>query len=196
MLWTPSENEAQRGRESASRDAGDLLQERAGLVGETVILTGTDAGGIHRQTAGHVRVVGSDDHAPVAVGAGGTALVQDQLELRRTLLRPGCGALVPEHLQLESVRMAGGDPGHLDDAGAVGEGGTERGVVVVLDRLVGVADLDLAVPDDPPRATGRSVMAVVNRPPLTSVMSPARNSARYAVWLPMSARAPEPGAPL
>ena len=132
-------------------EAGDLLQEGAGLVDETVVLTETDAGGVHRQTAGDVRVVGSDDHAPVAVGAGGTALVQHQLELGRTLLRPGGRALVPEHLQLESVRMTGGDPGHLDDAGAVGERGTERGVVVVLHRLVGVADLDLAVPDDRPQ---------------------------------------------
>ena len=71
MLWTPSENEAQRGSEADLVESGDLLQEGAGLVDETVVLAETDTGGVHRQTAGDVRVVRSDDHPAVAVGARG-----------------------------------------------------------------------------------------------------------------------------
>ncbi len=44
--------------------------------------------------------------------------------------------------------MPGGDAGDLYDADALLETGTEAGVVVVLDRLVGVADRGFAVPHD------------------------------------------------
>ena len=62
------------------------------------------------------------------------ALVEHQLELRRTLLLPGGGAAVTEHLQRQPVGMTRGDPRDLDDPDTVLELGGESGVVVVLDR--------------------------------------------------------------
>jgi hypothetical protein len=44
--------------------------------------------------------------------------------------------------------VAGGDAGYLHDADALLEPGAEAGVVLVLDRLVGVSHLDLLMADD------------------------------------------------
>ena len=83
----------------------------------------------------------------ITARAGGT-LVQHELELRRTLLLPLRGALVPEDLEREAVRVAGGDAGDLHDTDALLESGAEAGVVVVLDRFVGVAHRGLPMADD------------------------------------------------
>ena len=110
MLWTPSSKEAQRGSESASSRPGHLLQEGAGLVGEAVVLAEAHARRVHRQAAGDVRVVRADDHAAEAA-APGRALVQHQVELRRSLLRPLRGTLVAEDLDGQAVRDGRRRPG-------------------------------------------------------------------------------------
>ena len=152
---------------SPPRDAGDLLQEGAGLVDETFVLTEADTGCVHRQTAGDIRVVRTDDHAAeTAVPVGPSFSIS--WNSRRTLLLPLRGALVAEHLQREPVGVAGGDSGDLDDADAVVEAGAEAGVVVVLDSLEGSLTAACPWPITVPSGTGRSVIAVANRPPLTS----------------------------
>ena len=66
-------------------DAGDLLEEGPRLIGESVVLTEADARGIHRQAAGQVRVIGTEDDLPVTV-LRGRRLVQEQLDLSRPAL--------------------------------------------------------------------------------------------------------------
>ena len=50
---------------------GDLLEEGARLVDEEVALPMADAGEVHRQAAADVRVLGADEHLPVAVDRAG-----------------------------------------------------------------------------------------------------------------------------
>ena len=128
-------------------DAGDLLEEGAGLVHEAVVLADTHARGVHRKSAREVRVIRPDDH-PAVAAARCRVVVVDHLEFGGSLLFPACGSAVTEDLQEQAVRMSRGDPRHLDDADALGELGAEAGVVVVLDRFVAVAHRRLAVPDD------------------------------------------------
>ena len=73
----------------------------------------------------------------------------------------------------------------------------KRGVVVVLDRLVGVADRDVVVAHD--GAERQRALGDHGAEPAAAdldLMSPQRNSATYVRWLPTSASAPEPGPPL
>ena len=67
MLCTPSSKVAQRGSDDCLVDAGDLFEERPGLVGEGVVLAEADAGGVHGEAAGQVGVFGAEDDLAVAV---------------------------------------------------------------------------------------------------------------------------------
>ena len=125
-------------------DPGHLLQEGAGLVDEALVLAQPDAGGVHRQPAADVGVVGAEDDPPVAP-LGRRPLGEHQLELGGPLLLPRRGTPVTEDLEGQPVRVAGGDPGDLHHPHPVVERGAEAGVVVVLHRLVGVADRGPAV---------------------------------------------------
>ena len=50
-------------------EAGDLVEEGAGLVDEAVVVAGADPGGVHGQAAGDVGVLDADDDAPESVGS-------------------------------------------------------------------------------------------------------------------------------
>ncbi len=117
MLCTPSSKEAQRGRESASSMPSDLFEEGARLVDEAVVLADAHPGRVHRQAAGDVGVLGSDDHPPEAA-LGRRALVEHQLELGGRSCSHFAAPSVAEDLQREPVRVARGHPGHLHDADA------------------------------------------------------------------------------
>ena len=52
MLCTPSSNERIAGQRVRLVDTGDLLQERARLEDEAVVLANTHAWCVHRQAAG------------------------------------------------------------------------------------------------------------------------------------------------
>ena len=195
MLWTPSSKLAQRGSEVSLVQACHLLEEGAGLVDETLVLAHPDAGGVHRQSAAEVGVLGTDSD-PAEAPAAGRVFVEHQPVLPGPLLRPERRAAVSVHLEDQAVRVAGGDPGDLDDPDRVLEPGGESGVVVILDCFVLIADGRVAMPDDGPERDRPFGDGGGEPAPLTSTMSPARNSARYAAWLPMSASAPVPGAPL
>ena len=125
-------------------DAGDLFEERPGLVGEGVVLAEPDARGVHRQATGQVRVLRPEDDLPVT-GLRGLALAQEQLDLGRPTLIEAGGAVLAEHLEDQAVGVPGGDPGHLDGTRAVLERRGERGVVVVGDGFEHVADLGVIV---------------------------------------------------
>ena len=84
MLRTPSSKVAQRGSDFLA-EAGDLLEERAGLVAEGVVLAESDAGRVHGQAAGDVGVSGAEDDLAVAVLVG-RAVVEEQFDLGRAAL--------------------------------------------------------------------------------------------------------------
>ena len=147
MLCTPSSNEALRGSESASSMPATSSRKARAWKTKPVVMPNAHARRIHRQAAGEVRVVRTDDHATITARSG-RALVQHELELRGTLLLPLCGAVVAEDLERQAIRMAGGDTGDLHHTDGVLELGAEAGVVVVLDRLIGVAHCGLPMADD------------------------------------------------
>ena len=171
--------------------AGDLVEEGAGLVDETVVVAGADTGGVHRQTAGDVGMVDADDDPAVAGRVGGSDL---ELPARLT-----SKARAPRSQNTSNLSVFGwpvGDPGDVEIAGgAIGEANREAGPVVVLDGLEGVADCDLGVADD--MAEGQRPLRDHGgqRAPVTSATGPQRNSAVSVRWLPRSASAPDPGPP-
>ena len=122
------------GKTLALRYLRDLLEEGPGLVRESVVLAETDARGVHRQTAGDVRVFRAENDLPIAV-LRRLAPTEEQLNLGWAALIEGGGAIFAEHLEGQTVRVSGGDPGHLQGADPGGESGRERGVVIVGDRL-------------------------------------------------------------
>src|SRR5215217_691765 len=128
-------------------NAGDLLEERACLENEAIVLANAYTRCIHRQAASEVRVVWTDDHPAIAARISRT-FVQHELEFTGAFLLPLRGALVTEDFKCEAVRVAGGDARDLRHADAVLQLGAEAGVVVVLDRLIGIADRSLAMTDD------------------------------------------------
>ena len=143
------------GERGLCRQPGHLLEERPGLVGEGIVLTEADAGRVHRQPAGHIGVLGTEDDLAVAVPGG--VVAQEQADLGRPALVERRRAVLAEHLEHQAVRVAGSDPGHLEGAAAVGELDGEGRVVVVLDRLQDVGDRDVVVTHD--RAEGQRTRA-------------------------------------
>ena len=129
-----------------SENPCDLFEEGAGLVDERVVLAESDAGGVHGHAAGQVGMLRAEDDLPVAGGAGVAVQVEPDLTVA-VLVEPG-GAVLAEHLEVQPVGVAGGDPGDLQRARAIRETGVVGGVVVVGDGLVGVADLGVVVPHD------------------------------------------------
>src|SRR3954449_10136296 len=79
-------------------NAGDLLEEGACLEDEAIILANAYTRRIHRQTAGEIRVVWTNDHPAVAARTGRT-FVQHELEFTGAFLLPLRGALVTENLK-------------------------------------------------------------------------------------------------
>ena len=98
-------------------DARHLLQEGARLEDEAIVLANARARRVHRQPAGEIRVVWTDDHLAVATRAGWT-FVQHEQEFTGTFLLPLRGAVVAEDLECQAVRVAGGDAGDLHHADA------------------------------------------------------------------------------
>ena len=89
-------------------NACDLLEERARLVGECVVLPEADTRGVHREPAGDVGVLRSEDHLPVPVLGRGD-IVQEELDLGgATLVVPGATVLA-EDLEDEAVGVPGRD---------------------------------------------------------------------------------------
>ena len=153
MLCTPSSKRGAAGQGLLFAEAGDLFEERAGLVAERVVLAEADFGGVHGQAAGDVGVARAEDDLAVAVLVAG-AVVEEQLDFGGAALVELGGTVLAEHLEDEAVGVAGGDPGDLEAAGAVFELCVERGVVVVLDGFEGVADRSVVVAHDGARAAG------------------------------------------
>ena len=90
-------------------DAGDLVQERAGLVGEQVRDTVPDAAGVHRQPAADVGVLGADQHPPRAAEVA-AHVVGGDLELAGAVQVPGRRALGGEQFEAQSVGQVVRDP--------------------------------------------------------------------------------------
>ena len=133
------------GQRAQVADAGDLIEEGAGLIGEEVGDTVADAAGIHRQAAPDVGVVGSDEHPPRA-GERAPDLVGGDLEFAGAVQIPRRRSVRAEQLEAQSVGQVVGDPrrGERADGAAVEPRG-EGGDVLVLDRHQLVADRALGV---------------------------------------------------
>ena len=128
--------------------ARDLVEERARLVDEAVVVAGADPGGVHGQAARDVRVVHADDHPPEAVAGTGQPAGGD-LELAAAAHVERQRAALAEHLELQRVRVAERDARDGEVAGsAAREARGEAGPVVVLDGLALVTHLDVRVPDN------------------------------------------------
>ena len=126
-------------------DAGDLLEERAGLVAEEVADAEGAAGEVHRQAALDVGVGGAGEDLVVAVESVAAQLADDG-ELCRPVHVPLRAAVLGHEVERQRVGVAGGDPRDREGAdGAGGEVRREGRHVVVLDRLAHVAELGLGV---------------------------------------------------
>src|SRR3954451_21562730 len=120
------------GRELA--DAGDLVQERLGLVDEEVVLAVADGREVHRQALGDVRVPGPGEHRPRAVHRLRRDAVDDA-ELGRPGQVERRGAVLAEDVEAQRVGVPVGHPGQREGAHRlVGVAGGERTDVLVLDR--------------------------------------------------------------
>ena len=101
--------DVEAGQRAQVADAGDLVQERAGLVDEQVRDTVPDATGVHRQAAADVGVLRPDQHPPRAADIAAHVLAGD-LELTGAVQVPGGGTLGCEQLETQAVGQVVSDP--------------------------------------------------------------------------------------
>ena len=129
---SPASNPRQRAEVT---DAGDLVEERAGLVGEQVGDAVPDTAGVHRQAAADVGMFGPDEH-PAGPGDVAADIGGGDLEFAGAVQIPCRRTLGSEQFEAETVGQVVGDPrrGERADRTVVERRG-ERGDVLVLHRL-------------------------------------------------------------
>ncbi len=81
------QSDLEAGQRTQVADAGDLVEERAGLIVEEIGDAVADAAGVHRQAAADVGVVGPDQHAARAAELAADVVGRD-LELTGTVQIP------------------------------------------------------------------------------------------------------------
>ncbi|WP_033329802.1 hypothetical protein, partial [Streptomyces yerevanensis] len=129
-------------------DAGDLVEEGPGLVGEVVGVVGAHAGRLHRDAAREVRQLRPGDDLPRAARTGlGLGVVEEVLG-GPVLVERGPPAQAQD-VEGEPVGQAEAGARHREGADQPGlEAGGEGRGVLVLDLADLVGDGRRVVPDD------------------------------------------------